>query len=68
MTVAEASWHERRQSAWTHPSGWSRRYATGSAIIHKGMLMAIGTLQDLQQHIQNGNADLEQVFFEITQE
>ena len=28
------------------------------AIIHKGMLMAIGTLQDLQQHIQNGDADL----------
>ena len=28
------------------------------AIIHKGILMAIGMLQYLQQHIQNGDADL----------
>ena len=52
----------------THTLRLAEEVCDRIAIIHKGTLMAIGTLQDLQQHIQNGDADLEQVFFEITQE
>jgi ABC-2 type transport system ATP-binding protein len=52
----------------THTLRLAEEVCDRIAIIHKGMLMAIGTLQDLQRHIQNGDADLEQVFFEITQE
>ncbi len=52
----------------THTLRLAEEVCDRIAIIHKGRLMVIGTLQDLQQHIQNGDADLEQVFFEITQE
>jgi len=52
----------------THTLRLAEEVCDRIAIIHKGVLMVIGTLQDLQQHIQNGDADLEQVFFEITQE
>lgn len=52
----------------THTLRLAEEVCDRIAIIHKGTLMVIGTLQDLQQHIQNGDADLEQVFFEITQE
>jgi ABC-2 type transport system ATP-binding protein len=52
----------------THTLRLAEEVCDRIAIIHKGTLMAIGTLPDLQQHIQNGDADLEQVFFEITQE
>ncbi|MBI5589388.1 MAG: ABC transporter ATP-binding protein [Deltaproteobacteria bacterium] len=52
----------------THTLRLAEEVCDRIAIIHKGALMAIGTLQDLQQHIQNGDADLEQVFFEITQD
>jgi len=52
----------------THTLRLAEELCDRIAIIHKGRLMVIGTLQDLQQHIQNGDADLEQVFFEITQD
>jgi ABC-2 type transport system ATP-binding protein len=52
----------------THTLRLAEEVCDRIAIIHKGRLMVIGTLPDLQQHIQNGDADLEQVFFEITQE
>ena len=52
----------------THTLRLAEEVCDRIAIIHKGVIMATGTLQDLQQHIQNGDADLEQVFFEITQE
>jgi len=52
----------------THTLRLAEEVCDRIAIIHKGRLMVIGTLQDLQQHIQNGDADLEQVFFEITQD
>jgi ABC-2 type transport system ATP-binding protein len=52
----------------THTLRLAEEVCDRIAIIHKGRLMAIGTLQDLQQHIQSGDANLEQVFFEITQE
>jgi len=52
----------------THTLRLAEEVCDRIAIIHKGRLVVIGTLQDLQQHIQNGDADLEQVFFEITQE
>ena len=51
----------------THTLRLAQEVCDRIAIIHKGVIMATGTLQDLQQHIQNGDADLEQVFFEITQ-
>jgi ABC-2 type transport system ATP-binding protein len=52
----------------THTLRLAEEVCDRIAIIHKGTLMAIGTLPDLQHHIQDGDADLEQVFFEITQE
>jgi len=52
----------------THTLRLAEEVCDRIAIIHKGRIMVIGTLQDLQQHIQDGDADLEQVFFEITQE
>ncbi|MFH0996716.1 MAG: ABC transporter ATP-binding protein [Pseudomonadota bacterium] len=52
----------------THTLRLAEEVCDRIAIIDKGRLIVIGTLQDLQQHIQNGDADLEQVFFEITQE
>jgi ABC-2 type transport system ATP-binding protein len=52
----------------THTLRLAEEVCDRIAIIHKGRLMATGTLADLQQHVQNGDADLEQVFFEITQE
>ncbi len=52
----------------THTLRLAEEVCDRIAIIHKGRLIATGTLQDLQQHIQNGGADLEQVFFEITRE
>ena len=36
------------------------------AIIHKGVVRAIGTLHELRRYVRDGDADLEQVFFEIT--
>ncbi|MDO9110704.1 MAG: ATP-binding cassette domain-containing protein, partial [Desulfatirhabdiaceae bacterium] len=52
----------------THTLRLAQEVCDRIAIIHKGVIMATGTLRDLQQHIQNGDADLEQVFFEITRE
>jgi ABC-2 type transport system ATP-binding protein len=52
----------------THTLRLAEEVCDRIAIIHKGVIVAIGTLPDLRQHIQNGDADLEQVFFEITQE
>ena len=52
----------------THTLRLAEEVCDRIAIIHKGELMAIGTIQDLRQHVQNGDADLEQVFFQITQE
>jgi ABC-2 type transport system ATP-binding protein len=52
----------------THTLRLAEEVCDRIAIIHRGRLMVIGTLQYLQQHIQDGDADLERVFFEITQE
>jgi ABC-2 type transport system ATP-binding protein len=51
----------------THTLRLAEEVCDRIAIIHRGKLMVIGTLSDLQQHIQDGDADLERVFFEITQ-
>jgi ABC-2 type transport system ATP-binding protein len=52
----------------THTLRLAEEVCDRIAIIHRGKLMVIGTLLELQQHIQDGDADLERVFFEITQE
>lgn len=52
----------------THTLRLAEEVCDRIAIIHKGSLMVTGTLQDLKEHIRNGDADLEQVFFEITRE
>lgn len=52
----------------THTLRLAEEVCDRIAIIHRGRLMVIGTLSELQQHIQDGDADLERVFFEITQE
>ena len=52
----------------THTLQLAEEVCDRIAIIHRGRLMVIGTLHYLQQHIQDGDADLERVFFEITQE
>jgi len=52
----------------THTLKLAEEVCTRIGIIHKGTLIATGTMADLKRTAHVGEADLEQVFFQLTEE